>query len=75
MIERELPRGPQTKICKRPSCGVPFSRTPNMKQENWENLEYCSRHRGYDKRSAGVELGHYIVTHPLIDKFITGQLA
>lgn len=72
MIERHTPRGPQSKVCKRPSCKVPFVRTPNMKQSTWDKLEYCTRHRG--SVPPEPKLGLYIVNNPTLDAYLCGKL-
>lgn len=70
MIERETKKGPEVKVCQRPSCKVPFERPNNMKQKHWDQIQYCSRHRKSGGSPLEPRLGHYIVNNPLIDKFL-----
>jgi len=67
--------GPEVKLCKRPSCRVPFSRQNGMKQRNWEAAEYCPRHRKKTgkKKPAEPLLGHYEVNCPVINAFLYGK--
>ena len=76
MIERETKTGGDVKICARPSCQAPFTRSPNMKQANWDCAKYCTRHRkpSGDKKGADPRLGHYEVKNPIIDSFLRGRL-
>lgn len=67
--------GIEVKICKRPSCRVPFERPANMKQKNWEECVYCPKHRQRSGRKELVDKrnGMYEVKHEAIDLFLYGR--